>query len=187
MARRELATERLLLRPVEPGDAQALRSLAADEGAEPHGLLAGARAHPDGPGGPQPPAAGAVEDWIAEQQAGWEAGTHHTFAVRTRQGALVGVVRLRRSPSAPRAELGFATLPAARGRGYATEACRAVLQFAFTDLNLVRISALCLGTNQASVRVLEKLGFGLEARIERDRPDGGEAVPLLFYGLTRTR
>jgi len=148
---------------VGPGDAQSLRGLVAA------------------------PQADGIEQWIAEQQAGWAAGTHYTFAVHTCEGAFVGVVQLKRSPSAPRAELGFATLPALQGQGYATEACRAAVQFAFADLNLARISALCLGTNQASARVLEKLGFVLEARIEQDGPDGEPAGQLLIYGLTRAQ
>lgn len=168
----EIDTERLLLRPVGPGDAPDLQALAAAEAGEP----------PDPAGAPFPTAD--VERWIAEQQAGWQAGTHCTFAARTRAGAFVGVVQLRRSPSAPRAELGFATAPGARRQGYATEACRAVLRFAFEHLRLARVSALCLETNRASVRVLEKLGFRLAARLEPEGAQGGGAAPLLFYVRT---
>ncbi|MFO7273723.1 MAG: GNAT family N-acetyltransferase [Bacillota bacterium] len=166
-----LATERLLLRPVRPDDAPAIAALLADS---------------EGPGGfssGPAPLPGQVAHWIAEQEAGWAAGTHYSFAVHTRAGDFVGVVQLRCSPSAPRAELGFATVPALRSRGYATEACQAVLRFAFEHLGLKRVSALCRATNRASARVLEKLGFRMEARIEPDVPPGAAREPLLFYAV----
>lgn len=43
--------------------------------------------------------------------------------------------------------------------GYATEACSAMLAFAFNQLCLYRISGRCMTKNKASRRVMEKLGF----------------------------
>lgn len=45
------------------------------------------------------------------------------------------------------------------GKGYATEAGKAIVSFAFSSLRLHRISGRCLSTNPASRRVMEKLGF----------------------------
>lgn len=50
------------------------------------------------------------------------------------------------------------------GKGYATEAARAVLRFGFEELNMHRIYACTLAVNKGSARVLEKLGMRLEAR-----------------------
>ncbi len=60
------------------------------------------------------------------------------------------------------------------GRGLATEAARAVLDYAFRVLNLPRIDSSAAGDNLASVRVMEKLGMnylGLDA-------EGGHAFTL---------
>lgn len=54
------------------------------------------------------------------------------------------------------------------GRGYASEAARALLTFGFESLTLHRIWAHCLAENSASARVLEKIGMHLEGR-EREK------------------
>ncbi len=50
------------------------------------------------------------------------------------------------------------------GRGYATEAARAMVAFGFDTLHLERVWAECVAENVASVRVLEKVGLRLEKR-----------------------
>jgi RimJ/RimL family protein N-acetyltransferase len=53
-------------------------------------------------------------------------------------------------------EIGYIFNPAYHNQGYATEACRAVINYTFTQLNAHRIVACCTPANQASWRVLEK-------------------------------
>jgi RimJ/RimL family protein N-acetyltransferase len=65
-------------------------------------------------------------------------------------------------PSPPQAELGFAFARAVWGRGLASEAARAVLDWAFRRLPLERIWAACDVENARSRRVLEKLGMAQE-------------------------
>ncbi|NJP06765.1 MAG: GNAT family N-acetyltransferase [Chloroflexaceae bacterium] len=62
------------------------------------------------------------------------------------------------------AELGYTVQPAYRGQGYATEAGRALIAWAFAQPGLQRIRAEALPDNAASIRVLEKLGFQLVQR-----------------------
>ncbi len=61
-------------------------------------------------------------------------------------------------------ELGYRLARAWWGRGYATEAARAVRDFGFETLSLSRLVALIDPDNRASIRVAEKLGM----RYERD-------------------
>jgi ribosomal-protein-alanine N-acetyltransferase len=61
-------------------------------------------------------------------------------------------------------ELSYGLYPRFRGRGIATEAARAALDFAMGVLGLERIVALSRGDNIKSHRVLEKLGMVLEWR-----------------------
>ena len=63
-------------------------------------------------------------------------------------------------------ELGYSILPAFQGRGYATEAARALIAWAFAQPRVRRIVANCLADNAASIRVLEKAGM---RRTGRDR------------------
>ena len=64
-----------------------------------------------------------------------------------------------------RGELGWVFDPAYWGRGYATEATRVLLRFAFDDLGLHRVAATCHPDNAASARVLEKAGMTFEGRM----------------------
>jgi RimJ/RimL family protein N-acetyltransferase len=65
-------------------------------------------------------------------------------------------------------ELGYLVDPAHAGRGYATMIARALLEIAFTDLGLHRVTAGCFADNVASWRVMEKLGMRREQHGVRD-------------------
>lgn len=56
-------------------------------------------------------------------------------------------------------ELGYRLCLNFWGKGYASEAAAAMLEYGFGDLKLPRIMAFVLSQNKASVRILEKLGF----------------------------
>jgi RimJ/RimL family protein N-acetyltransferase len=72
------------------------------------------------------------------------------------------------------------------GRGYATEAARAALRYAFEIIQVVRVDLQCRVDNQASQRVAERCGFKLEGRQRlRHRKKNGELVDRLWYGLLR--
>ena len=64
--------------------------------------------------------------------------------------------------------LGYMIDPAHAGRGHATEIARALLDIAFGDLGLRRVTAECFADNVASWRVMEKLGMRREQHGVRD-------------------
>ncbi len=68
-------------------------------------------------------------------------------------------------PDAPDAELGYFFLSEHWGRGYAVEASRVLLDFAFNTLGLHRVWGKCHSANGASARVMEKLGMTREGTI----------------------
>lgn len=65
------------------------------------------------------------------------------------------------------AELGYELAYEQWGKGYATEAAGAMLNFGLEQLKLRHITADCNAENLASARVLEKLGFSLDKRVDR--------------------
>ena len=73
-------------------------------------------------------------------------------------GGLVGFAGLLRAEQAP-PNLIYGIAPDFWGHGYATEAARAVLDYALTSLGLTKVAADVDEPNAASVRVLEKLGM----------------------------
>ena len=66
------------------------------------------------------------------------------------------------------ADLGWALHPDHTGRGYATEAVSEMLRVAFEDLGLRRVTATCFTDNEASWRLMERIGMGREAHNVRD-------------------
>ena len=66
------------------------------------------------------------------------------------------------------AELGWVIAPEHSGRGYGTEAARALLRICFEDLELHRAVALCFADNAASWRIMERIGMRREAHTVRD-------------------
>jgi RimJ/RimL family protein N-acetyltransferase len=59
----------------------------------------------------------------------------------------------------PEIEVGYRFLREHWGKGYATEAARASIQFGLGELRLERIVAVTLPTNRASRHVMEKCGM----------------------------
>jgi RimJ/RimL family protein N-acetyltransferase len=83
------------------------------------------------------------------------------------------------------AALGYCFREVAWGHGYATEAARAVLQWAFDTLELNRVQAETDTRNLASARVLEKLGFVREGTLREDCVVNGDVSDSWVYGLLR--
>lgn len=87
----------------------------------------------------------------------------------------------------PCIELGYFVTKENTGRGYATEAAQATLQFAFEYLKVVRVELQCAADNEASQRVAERCGFTLEGRQrQRQRKKDGTLVDRLWYGFLLT-
>ena len=66
------------------------------------------------------------------------------------------------------AELGWTLDPGYAGRGYASEAVRALIRLCFTDLGLRRVTAGCFADNEPSWRLMERVGMRREAHSRRD-------------------
>jgi [ribosomal protein S5]-alanine N-acetyltransferase len=76
-------------------------------------------------------------------------------------GALIGeaILKLGPSPRHRQAEIGWAVAESRKGRGYGTEVGGALLDIAFRQLRLHRAFALCSAGNDASRRIMQKLGM----------------------------
>jgi len=66
------------------------------------------------------------------------------------------------------ADLGWVLDPAHTGHGYATEAVQALIRICFEDLGLRRVSADCFADNEASWRLMERVGMRREVHTVRD-------------------
>ena len=169
-----IETERLILRPIEPGDWRAVHRYAS----RPEVV----RYLPHEPFTEQDAAAFALR-WSeqARQNDHWP---EMLVAVRKVDGRLIGHLPFVVFNAKYRTrEIGWVFDPVAHGEGYATEAARAVLQLAFGELGLHRVVATCDPRNEASYRVMEKLGMRREAHFRRDVQIRGEWADEYSYAI----
>jgi RimJ/RimL family protein N-acetyltransferase len=107
-----------------------------------------------------------------------------TLAVELRDsGELVGHVNLIVDPANRQGEIGFIFHPEHQGHGYATEAARALLDHAFQHHGLHRVYGRLEPRNDASARVLEKLGMRREAHLIENEWVKGEWQSEAVYAL----
>ena len=84
-----------------------------------------------------------------------------------------------------KAQVGYALAREHWGKGYINEALTALLDFAFGELNLHRVEADIDPYNEASIRVVEKLGFQREGYLRESWIIGGEVKDALYFGLLK--
>ncbi len=82
------------------------------------------------------------------------------------------------------AEVGFELSPDFHQRGFTNEALEAVIQFAFTDLQLLQLKAYTMRLNNASVALLLKNGFVLVEN-RNTAHEGASAKYELLYVLNK--
>lgn len=85
----------------------------------------------------------------------------HTFVIRAHDSDTpLGDIGLQISAKyREEADIGYTVVPQAQGKGIASEALRAVCDYAFKQTGVKAINAYVLADNSGSVRVLEKMGF----------------------------
>jgi len=110
-----------------------------------------------------------------------------TFAVESREtGELMGNFAFRIDRF--KAEIGYVLAAKYWGKGYATEAARAVICQLFKNSGIFRVWAVCDTGNKASARVLIKAGMRLEGKLKRwmIHPNRSKSPRDCFcYAITR--
>ncbi len=100
-------------------------------------------------------------------------------------GRLCGGIGLMIELDHQRAELGYWVGVPYWGKGYATEAAQAMLQYGFDVLRLHRILASCMTHNSASGKILLKLGMRHEGCLREHQCKWGQFVDVDCYGILR--
>ncbi|MEV7525517.1 GNAT family N-acetyltransferase [Streptomyces sp. NPDC091371] len=146
-----LTTERLVLRPHTPGDAAEVHAACQDPEIQRRISV------------PVPYEQAHAEKYVTESvPTGWREDTAYNFAVRLgADGPLVATLAVHRT-GAHTHEIGYWTVAGHRGRGYMTEALRAVARWAFTEAGVVRLVWRAGVGNDASRAAAERAGFRIE-------------------------
>ena len=125
-----------------------------------------------------------AEEFVAARAERWAAEDGEmTFAVTdAADGRLLGMVGLHARDAGMR-EIGYWTAPWARGQGVMTAAARLVCRFGFEVLGLTRIEWWAGVGNDASWRVVEKLGFQREGTCRQRMPHREQRLDGWVAGL----
>jgi aminoglycoside 6'-N-acetyltransferase len=116
------------------------------------------------------------------QTAGWS----QLAIVLLGDGTLIGDIGVNLHENLLQAEIGF-TLSADRQRlGFGREAVTRLLDHLFTDRGLHKVSAECDARNEASARLLERVGFAREGLRRKHTWIKGEWTDDLEFGLLAT-
>ena len=166
-----LRTKRLTLRPFTLADAPAVEQLAGEREIALNTMFV-----------PHPYPEGAAVGWIEMQQADFDAGRNHTFAID--DGALAGAIGLMMKGDGI-AEIGYWIGKPYWNRGYASEAAVAIIRYGFEQANLERIFAGYFARNAASGRVMQKAGMTYEGTLRKHAVKWGERLDMVFYGILR--
>ena len=148
---RAVETRRLLLRPFQSEDSLVYERIRANSEV--------ARYLPGGLGAAKHAAERAVQTIQLFTQLWQERGFGPWAVIEKQSQALLGHCGLRYLPEFKEVEVLYALDTSAWGKGFATEAAQASVEYGFTQLELKKIIALALPENQASRRVMERIGM----------------------------
>lgn len=170
-------TARLRLRPLAAIDVEALWPYVS---APEFPKLMSWEAHTD---------RGETAEFLARQVEALAKGTDLTWGIE-HGGALVGCVGFHaitwqlRAWRLDRAELGYWLAPALQRKGLMTEAVRGAIMFGFDTLRLHKVTVGCLVENEASRKVIDKVGFRLVGKQVDDVWRDGRWWSHLRFELT---
>ena len=173
----QLQTVRLTLRPYDLADIPALIRLAGAREVAATTLRI-----------PHPYTEEAAQQFIATCEQDADSGSITRFAICLRDdGQFCGGIGLRMDEGQPhRAELGYWLGVPYWGRGYATEAAQALLDYGFDTLGLHRIYASYVTQNVASGGVLRKIGMTREGGFRGHIFKWGQFQDIECYGMLKS-
>lgn len=170
-----LRTARLALRPYTQADAARLQLQMGDLRVS-QGLATWAHPLPEGD------ATRRIARWVKSRVAGVACG----WAIELHDGTCIGGCGVHLFPSQRTAAIGYHLTPEFWGRGYATEATQAIINFAFEHTDIVRLWAGFKPWNTQSGRVMVKCGMTHEGTSRNDvLLWNGEASDSVIYAITR--
>lgn len=170
-----LETKRLVLRPFADHDASEVQRLAGDkEVADTTTNI------------PHPYTEEMAEEWISKHKDEFSREEGVTFAITKKtKDSVIGAISLMKISKFHQAELGYWIGKSYWNNGFCSEAAQAVIQYAFTELSLVRIHAFHMSRNPSSGRVMQKLSMQHEGsrKLHLRKKDKLEDIEL--YGILK--
>lgn len=168
----KLTSERLLVRPLQSSDAPAMLDIYSGDGVTDFLL------------GPPLKDLRQAEEWVGDSLKRRASHEAMKFVIQIIDGPVIGNCGLFDFHwESERAEFGYTLGRPWWGQGYMTEALTVLLDFSFREAGLRRIEADIDPANQASARLLERLGFILEGRLRQRWCVASRLSDSAMYGL----
>lgn len=144
-----IESERLFIRAWEPGDRDAFEALATDPRVIRYMT-------PDGHTWSEQE----VDAWLERQGRQWAThGVCMGAMVRKEDDRIIGLAGIQPLGTTGDYEIGWWLAPDCWRRGYAVEAARALVDYAFHTMKLPRIAAIAHPENERSIAIMDKLGM----------------------------
>ncbi|MBD8499570.1 GNAT family N-acetyltransferase [Paenibacillus arenosi] len=173
---RTITTERLLVRPFQLSDAQRVSEFCNNYNVYKSTLTL-----------PYPYPIESAQSWIQTHEDNFRHNRSYEFAITDKYThELYGAIGLSYKPLHKNGELGYWIGEEYWGKGYATEASKAVISFAFAEKKYHRVFARFFASNPASGRVMEKVGMVEEGRLVQHVYKEGKYEDLIHYGVINT-
>ncbi|ALC92897.1 acetyltransferase [Bacillus sp. FJAT-18017] len=123
-------------------------------------------------------------NWIEHHYENFIADKSYEFAITDKgTGKVFGAIALTNNKRFNQGEVAYWIGEQYWGRGYATEATKAILQFAFEEKKLHKVFARYFSTNIASGRVMKKIGMKQEGILKEHIIKEGKYEDLVYYGI----
>lgn len=169
-----LYTERLILRPYTIWDADDLQKIINDKDIASTMMTI-----------PYPYTLEDAIEWLSQRDEKFEETGSPEFAITHRDEYFIGGLGLRINKEHKNAEIGYWIGKSYWGKGYCTEAARAVVKYGFEVLKLNRVYATHMTRNPASGRVMQKIGMKHEGHLRQHRKKLDKFEDMELYGILR--
>ncbi|AQX08777.1 GNAT family N-acetyltransferase [Elizabethkingia ursingii] len=131
---------------------------------------------------PHPYSESDAQTWIKMSDDALAAKTGYTFAIREKEGKIIGAIGLH-DRGDDKAELGYWIAVPFWNKGFATEAALAILNFGIKELKFHKIYATHFIHNPASGKIMEKIGMQKEAVLKDHIKKEGQYLDIQMYSL----
>jgi len=171
--KRAITTQRLMLRPFEISDAQRISELCNNYNIYKSTLTL-----------PFPYSIESALNWIPTLEELFTNDIRYEFAIANKvTGELYGAIGLSHVKHYKNGEIAYWIGKEYWGNGYATEAVKAVIDFAFSEKGYHKVWGRFFTTNPSSGRVMEKAGMVKEGLLAEHVIKEGKFLDLAMYGI----
>ena len=171
-----IITERLVLRLFQKSDAEVVTKLCSNYNIYKNTLFI-----------PNPYTIDYAYTWMEKHEENYNLDKLYEFAITDKEsGELYGAIALSNNKSFQNGELAYWVGEEYWGRGYATEASKAMLDFAFNIKGYHKVFARYFASNPASGKVMDKLGMVKEGILKDHIKKDDRFEDMVYYGIIKS-